>query len=160
MAGHDHAIAAKSFSGEVRFNPINVEESSVTLNIESASLTVLDPDVPEKERQQVQETMQGIQVLNVRQFPMISFHSTRVSRIAATGEDFMLTGKLNLHGIEKEIAFPVHVHTENNRLRATGTAVILQTDFGIRPITAALGTVRVKDQVKVKFDFAAERINP
>jgi polyisoprenoid-binding protein YceI len=161
MMGHDHEIAAKIFSGEVRLSPARLEDSSVSLNVESASLVVLDdPGVPEKDRKQVQETMQGAEVLNVKAFPKILFHSTGLSHPAKTGEDFTLTGKLNLHGAEKEIAFPVHIHRENNLLRATGAVTVSQTDFGIKPVKVALGAVRVKDQIKVKFNLVTERANP
>ena len=161
LAGHDHEIAAKGFSGEIRFNSASLKDSSVHLSIESGSLIVLEnPNEPEKDRKEVQATMQGEKVLNINVFPKILFHSTGVSNVAASGEDFTLSGRLNLHGVEKEIAFPVHIHPESNLLRATGTVTIAQTDFGITPIKAALGTIRVKDQVKVKFDFLAERTNP
>jgi polyisoprenoid-binding protein YceI len=161
MMGHDHEIAAKNFSGEVRLNPINIEDSSVSLDIASASLVVLDdPAVPEKDRKQVQETMQGAEVLNIREFPKILFHSTGLSHPVKTGKDFTLRGRLNLHGVEKEISFPVQVHRENNLLHASGAVTFSQTDFGIKPVKAALGTVRVKDQIRVIFDFLAERVNP
>jgi polyisoprenoid-binding protein YceI len=157
MAGHDHAIAAKVFSGEVRFNSANLEDSSVNLSIDSGSLVVLDPEVSEKDRKEIQATMLGGTVLDVKAFPKILFSSTRVSQVTKAGEDFTLTGKLNLHGVEKEIAFPVHIHPENGLLHATGMVTIAQTDFGIKPIKAALGTVRVKDRVQIKFDFLADK---
>jgi len=161
VAGHDHAIAARSFSGEVRFNSLNLEDSSVSLSIESASLIVLvEHGVTEKDRKEVQTTMEGAEVLNIKEFPKILFRSTKVSDVSKTGEDFQLTGRLNLHGLEKEIAFPVHIHPENNLLRATGTVTIVQTDFGMKPVKAALGMIRVKDQVKISFDILAERANP
>jgi polyisoprenoid-binding protein YceI len=161
MMGHDHNIAAKTFSGEIRLNSVNIESSSVTLNVDSASLVVLDdPGVPEKDRKQVQETMLGAEVLNVKDFPKIQFHSTGLSHIAKTGEDFTLAGRLRIHGVEKEITFPVHIRRENHLLRATGSVTLTQTDFGIKPVKAALGSVRVKDQIMVRFELLAERANP
>jgi polyisoprenoid-binding protein YceI len=161
MMAHDHQIAAKSYAGEVRVNSASIENSSVNLNVESASLVVLDdPGVPEKDRKQVQETMLGEEVLNVKDFPRIQFHSTRLSHATGTGEDFTLTGRLSLHGVEKEISFPVHIHRENSLLRATGAVTITQTDFGLKPVKVALGTVRVKDQIKIRFELLAEKANP
>jgi polyisoprenoid-binding protein YceI len=160
MAGHDHAIAAKAFSGQVRFNSKNVAESSVDLSIETGSLIVLDPDAAEKDRKEIQATMEGAAVLNIRKYPRILFHSTGVSSVSATGRDFMLSGILNFHGVEKEIVFPVHIQPQNNLLRATGTASITQTGFGIKPVRAALGTIRVKDKIQVTFDFLAEKVDP
>ncbi len=161
VAGHNHTIAAKSFSGEVRYNSRKLEDSSVNLSIETASLIVLDdPNVPEKDRKEVQATMQGAEVLNIAEFPRILFRSTHVNNASRSGEDIKLTGVLILHGVEKEIAFPVHIHPEGNLLRATGTVTIAQTDFGIKPVKAALGMIRVKDQVKLSFDILTEKASP
>jgi polyisoprenoid-binding protein YceI len=161
LAGHDHEIAAKTFSGEIRFNPVNIKESAVRLSIVSGSLVVVnDPGESGKDRQEVQATMQGEKVLNIKEFPEILFRSTGVNIAVKSGEVLSLTGRLSLHGIEKEIVFPVNIHPENNMLRAAGMVAIAQTDFGIKPITAALGTIRVKDQVRIGFDILAERINP
>lgn len=159
MFGHDHAIAAKGFSGEVRFNPGNIGDSSVQLAIDAASLVVLnDPKVSEDDRKTIQADMEGAKVLNIREFPKITFRSTKVER-ASSPENLSLRGKLGLHGMEKEIAFPIRILSEMNRLRVTGTAVIVQTDFGIKPIRIAAGGLRVKDQVTVKFDILAQKAN-
>ncbi len=157
--GHDHTVVAKSFSGIVQFDATKVKDSSVTLDIDSASLTVLDPEASEKDRGEVQATMEGSKVLNVKAFPRITFHSTRVSDLTQAGDAFEVTlsGKFFLHGVEKEITFPVRISFQKNLLRATGTASITQTDFGIVPIKVGGGTVRVRDQVKINFDILAER---
>jgi polyisoprenoid-binding protein YceI len=157
MIGHDHAIAATSFAGQVRYDPENIGNSSVQINIDAGSLAVLeDPGVSEKDRIEIQANMEGQKVLDIRQFPKILFHSTEVRRTAIR-DGLMLWGRLQLHGMEKDIAFPVQIHTEANRLRVTGTAVLSQTDFGIRPIKAAAGGLKVKDQITVKLEILAEK---
>jgi polyisoprenoid-binding protein YceI len=157
--GHDHLIAAKSFTGAVHFNADKVEESSLTLNIEAKSLTVLASGEAEKDRRDVQATMVGAQVLGVESFPRITFRSTGVHQIKKAGADWEITlaGKLNLHGVEKPITLPVRVHLDTTRLTAHGEVFIAQTDFGIKPVKVAGGTVRVKDRVKVSFTIVAER---
>ena len=160
--GHDHRIAAKRFSGTVQLDSGGVNRSSVSLSIEANSLTVLDPHLSEKERSVVQTTMEGVEVLDVKAFPKILFGSTHVSNVRQAGDDLDITlaGRLNLHGVEKEITFPVHLRFQKSMLRATGIAFITQTDFKITPISVGGGTVRVKDQVRVDFDLVAERANP
>jgi polyisoprenoid-binding protein YceI len=160
IAGHDHVIEVRDFSGVVRCNSLKVDDSSVILNIESRSLVVVDPGASEKEREEVQATMLGAQVLNTPQFPKIQFRSTSISRVSNNGEDFVLTGQLLLHGVDKQIAFPMHSHREQNLLRASGTVTLAQTDFGIEPIKIGLGMIRVADKVQIKFDFLAESANP
>ncbi len=160
--GHDHKIAAKRFSGTVRYDAGSVDRSAVSLSIEADSLTVLDPPIAEKERSEVQATMDGVEVLDVKAFPRIVFSSTQVSHVKQTadGSEVMLAGRLNLHGVEREIAFPIHLRVQEGMLRATGTALLAQSDFGIAPVRVMGGTVRVKDQVHIDFDIVAGRANP
>jgi polyisoprenoid-binding protein YceI len=160
--GHDHTIEAKRFSGAINYEPGRLERSSVTFVIPSSSLTVLDPGVSEKDRREVQETMEGPRVLNVLAFPEISFRSTRLDNLKQTGQEWegTLTGTLGLHGIERSVTFPIRVRIENNRLIARGEASIDQKEFGITPISLAGGTVRVRDRVKITFSLMAERKQP
>ncbi len=157
--GHNHTISAGMFSGKVRLNPEKLTESSVSLTIDADSLVVLDPDASEKERGDVQTTMKSPRVLDPMAFPRITFISTQVRKTAQVenGLEIRLTGRLNLHGTEKEISLPVRLTFERDLLHVTGTTFINQTDFGINPIKLAGGTVRVKDQVKLNFDLQARR---
>jgi polyisoprenoid-binding protein YceI len=160
--GHDHLIAAKSFSGAVHFNADKVEQSSLALEIEAKSLTVLDPGETEKDRLNVRATMLSAQVLGVESFPRITFRSTGVHLIKKAGAEWEVTleGKLNLHGVEKPISFPVRFRLDNTRLTVQGEVFIAQTDFGIKPVKVAGGTVRVKDRVKISFTIVAMRNKP
>jgi polyisoprenoid-binding protein YceI len=157
--GHDHLIAAKNFSGTVHFNAGKVEESTLALDIEAKSLTALDPGEAEKDRREVQATLLSTKVLGVESFPRITFRSTAVQQIRKDGAEWEVTvaGKLNLHGVEKPIKFPVRIRLENTRLTVQGEVSIAQTDFGIKPVKVAGGTVRVKDRVKISFTIVAER---
>jgi polyisoprenoid-binding protein YceI len=157
--GHDHTILAKRFSGEINHNATRLEQSSVTLSIDSRSLTVLDPNASEKDRHEVQHTMESPRVLNVVAFPVISFRSTAFGNLRQTGREWegTLTGKLTLHGAERTIAFPIRIGFDKDRLNARGEVFINQSEFGMTPISLAAGTVRVKDRVRVAFTIVAER---
>jgi hypothetical protein len=52
---------------------------------------------------------------------------------------------------------PVEVRLSADRLTANGRATVRQTDFGIRPVTALAGTVKVKDEVDIVFSIVARR---
>lgn len=155
--GHDHLIAAKGVSGQAQFDPEKIEESSVALAIAAKSLTVLDPGESEKDKAEVQKTMLGDKVLNVEKYPEIRFTSTRVASVKKTGVGWELTleGKLSLHGVEKTIRFPLRVRLDEGTLRAQGEVSLLQTAYGITPVKAGGGAVKVKDKLKITFDIAA-----
>src|SRR5437899_1248643 len=149
--GHDHLVQAKQVSGQAQFDAQKIERSSVRLHIPTKSITVIDPGESEKDRKEVQATMEGDKVLDVTKFPEIAFVSSSVSaaKKTASGWEVTLAGKLNLHGVEKAVTFPLEVHTEGNELRGQGELSILQTDYGITPVKVAGGSVKVKDKVKI-----------
>ncbi|HLP99677.1 MAG TPA: YceI family protein [Candidatus Limnocylindria bacterium] len=157
--GHNHLIAAKVVSGRVEFDAKKVENSSVSLKVLAASLSVVDPGESEKDRKDVQATMAGEKVLDVAKYPQITFTSTGVLAIKpkAEGWELTLSGRLNLHGVEKAVSFPLRLRKEGEGLRAQGEVSLLQTDHGITPVKVAGGTVKVKDRVKISFDILASK---
>lgn len=155
--GHNHLIAAKDFSGAVRFDPGKIESSSVTLRVVAKSLTAIDPGESASDRQQVQATMLGEQVLDAPRYPEISFHSTRVTQAQRHGSGWRVTvaGMLQLHGAERPVTFPLSVRLANGELIAEGEASLLQSDYGITPIKIAGGAVKVKDRLRIHFSIHA-----
>jgi polyisoprenoid-binding protein YceI len=141
---HNHEIEAPIESGEVTESG----SPSVELRVDSGKLRVLDAEASADTRAQVQKTMLGPQVLDAEHFPEIHFQSTEVE---AKGTDHWLVhGKLDLHGQSHPVA--VEVSLKDGVYR--GTSALKQTEFGIKPVTVAGGTVKVKDEVKVEFEIA------
>ena len=155
--GHDHLVTAKEFSGRFVFDPNHAENSSVTFRVTTKSLIALDPGESEKDRSSVQTTMQGKEVLDVEQFPEVTFSSTDVSKLEKKGDKWNVTlaGKLKLHGVEKPIHLPVSVSIAGSELIAQGEVFLLQTDYGITPVKVAGGTVKVKDRLRIHFEMHA-----
>lgn len=157
--GHDHEIAAKELSGQVQFDPDNINQSTVRLKIPTKSIAVIDPGESEKDRHDVQATMEGEKVLDVAKFPEITFASSSVPAAKKTpgGWELTLSGTLKLHGVEKPISFPLRVHAEANELTGQGEISILQTDYGITPVKVGGGSVKVKDKLKITFMIVAAK---
>ena len=157
--GHDHLVAAKQVSGDANFDAQKLDQSSVRLKIPTKSITVIDPGESEKDRKAVQATMEGEKVLDVAKFPEIIFTSTSVSGAKKIPEGWELTlaGKLNLHGVEKPVTFPLRVTANANELHGKGELSVLQTDYGITPVKVGGGTVKVKDELKITFNIVARQ---
>ncbi len=158
--GHDHLISATKFSGEVKVNTAKMEDSAVSFSADSAALKVIDPGESEKDRNEVQATMLGTQVLDVARFPQIDFSSTAVKVSSSSGGKFELqvTGILTLHGTQKPITLPAHVQIADDGALACDTEIsFLQSEFGITPYKAAGGAVRVKDKVTLAFHIVAQK---
>jgi polyisoprenoid-binding protein YceI len=159
--GHDHLVSASEISGRVDFDAQKIDNSSVSMKVVANSLSVIDPGESEKNRGEIQATMKSSQVLDVAKFPEITFSSTSVSVAKKTAEGWELTvaGKLSLHGAEKAVSLPLQFHVEGDKLVATGEVFLLQTEYGITPVTVAGGSVKVKDKLRIGFTIVAVKMN-
>lgn len=140
--GHDHEISAP-----IQRGTLNESDRSVELIVDARRMRVMDKDVSEKDRAEIQETMLGAKVLDTAQFPEIRFHSTSVER---AGESrWMVTGDLVLHGQTR----PVKMEVQGQNGHYRGKAELKQKDFGISPISVGGGAVKVKNELRVEFEI-------
>lgn len=63
-----------------------------------------------------------------------------------------LNGTLEIAGTEKPVSIDATASSEAGRLRVKGSRQIRMTDFGVRPPTLMMGTMKVHDPVTVHFD--------
>lgn len=89
------------------------------------------------------------------QHPDIAFRLTGYqSAKGAAGVQGELTGVLSLGGLEKTITFPgTAVDAGEGTLRVTGTHELRMTEYGLKPPTLMLGSMKVGDKVTVAFDL-------
>jgi polyisoprenoid-binding protein YceI len=143
--GHEHEISAPIKQGS-----LNENSRSVELAVDARQMKVMDKDVSEKDRSEIQETLQGPKVLDSGKFPEIHFHS---SAVESNGDGrWRVRGDLTLHGQTKPITFEVHGKDGHYQ----GSAELKQTDFGIQPVSVGGGTVKVKDTVRIEFQIVAK----
>jgi polyisoprenoid-binding protein YceI len=158
FAGHAHEVLAPSVSGRVTFDPADWQHASVSLEFDASALRVTGKgdsptDVPE-----VQRVMLSGQVLDVTRFPTIAFQSRRVSVTArtATSADVLIEGDMVLHGTTRPMTIRAAVALDaGGRVTARGSFSLKQTEFGMVPVTAVGGTVRVKDELDIQFVLKA-----
>lgn len=144
--GHDHEITAPVAEGSVDAGARRVE-----LRVAASALRVADPKASDKDRGEIQATMLGSEVLDAQTFKEIRFRSTSAEQ-AAPGT-WTVAGELTLHGQTR----PVSAQVREKEGRYSGTCKLNITEFGIKPVKAAGGTVRVKDEVQIDFDIQVAR---
>jgi len=144
--GHDHEIAAPIAGGSVDTTARHVE-----LRVASGALKVMDAKGSAKDRDEIQKTMLGPEVLDVTRYPEIVFRSTAVEPAGAGS--WKVRGSLTLHGQSK----PVTVDVTEKAGQYVGTAQFRQTEFGIKPVKVGGGTVRVKDELRIDFNIQLAR---
>jgi polyisoprenoid-binding protein YceI len=140
--GHEHTVAAP-----IAWGKLDTQAKTVEIAVAAKQMKVTDSDVSEKDRAEIQTTMLGPKVLDVEKFPEIRFHSSRVLEEAG-GQRYQVTGKLELHGVTKDLSFAV---SRNGEGQYSGQTKLKQTDFGIQPVSVGGGTVKVKDEIEIEF---------
>jgi polyisoprenoid-binding protein YceI len=145
--GHEHVVRAPIAEG-------TIEESGpkphVEFRVDARQLKVVDPDTKPEERAQIQSDMQGPKVLESEKYPEIRFRSTAIERVAEG--KWKVSGELTLHSQTQ----PVEATVSGGKGRYRGTANFKQTQFGIRPVAVAGGSVKVKDDLRIEFEIAAQ----
>ena len=143
--GHEHEISVPIENGT-----LNESVPSVELAVDARKMRVMDKDVSEKDRTEIQEAMLGPKVLDTRQFPQIRFSSTAVE--SKGSGHWAVRGDLSLHGQ----THPVTLEVRGGEGHYRGAAELKQRAFGIEPVSVGGGTVKVKDELRVEFQIVAK----
>ena len=156
--GHDHFVAARDFTGEARLTPGAVSPASLTLTVRAASLAETREVFNEQQKKIINAELRDI-VLEPDKYPDITFKSTDVSVEPRGGDLFALKlgGDLTLRGVTRHVTIPAEVTLRGDELRARGEFDVKRGDFKVPATSAAHGTVRVRDRLKVSFDIVARR---
>ena len=145
--GHNHMVRAPIAEGAIEENG---SKPSMQFRVDARQLKVVDPDTKPEERAEIQRDMQGPKVLDSEKYPEIRFRSTAIER-AGVGK-WKVSGELTLHGQ----THPVEATASGGNGNYRGNASFKQTQFGITPITAGGGTVKVKDELRIEFEITSQ----
>ncbi|MGB7624695.1 MAG: YceI family protein [Terriglobia bacterium] len=156
--GHDHTITVKDFSGTAEIANPAFDQSSLKLKVKANSLSLSDTEVSEKDRKEIEGTMRT-QVLEVDRFPEIIFTSTRLTthKISENEYEAKIEGDLQLHGVTRRETIPARLKINETELSAKGEFSLKQSDYGIKPVSAGGGTVKVKNELRFSFDIIGVR---
>ncbi len=137
----DHVIQAPLLEGS-----LDAAIPHMQLSIDARRMRVVDPGLSARDRRNVQTRMLGPDVLDVSQFPFISFHSVTIERLETSR--WRIHSELGLRGQVHEKV--VEVSSENGHYK--GSTTVRLSEFGIAPVSIMGGTVTVKDEVAIDFD--------
>ncbi|HKX32115.1 MAG TPA: YceI family protein [Blastocatellia bacterium] len=156
--GHNPTIGIRDFTGEVQFVPGTLAQASLRFTIKTRSLVVID-EIRERDREEIERTMLQT-VLESSVYPEIAFRSTSIIANKAADRRYKvrIIGDLTLHGITRNgIWITAQLTLEGDRLRAQGDFTLRQTDYKIKPVSVAAGTLKLKDELKFSFDLAGHQ---
>lgn len=155
--GHNPSFAIRQFAGEAKFATDAPDQSTVRVVAQTSSLELSD-QVSDKDRREIERTTRT-DVLDASRFPEIVFEASSPS-LSKGGEGFYwanITGKLTIRGVTQPQQVSAQVSVNDSQLRANGEFTVRQSSFGIKPVSVAGGTLKIKDDVKVTFDLVANK---
>ena len=155
--GHNPTLAVRDFEGEATFSPDAIDDSRLVLRIKAGSLSVTDK-ISDKDRRELESTMNQ-DVLETSRYPEIVFESSEISASKAADGQFSVNmgGTLTLHGVSNSQPVAAQISLTGDMLRAHGEFTVLQSAYGIKPISVAGGALKVKDELKCSFDVVARK---
>jgi polyisoprenoid-binding protein YceI len=143
-AGHDLLIHVTKWRGTLATG----DDARVELDADATSLKVREGSggmmaLGDDDLANIEQTIDD----DVLKRQDISFRSTRVEE---TADGLSVTGELTVRGTTRPIAFELALADG----RVHGTAVVKQTEWGMKPYTALFGALKVADEVRVELDAA------
>ena len=149
-AGHDLTIEATRWRGHVVISTASPGSSSVSVEVDVDSLEVREgtggvKPLTDSDRADIRETFLT-KILDASRHPAIAFASRRVS---GKPESFTVEGDLTIMGV----THPLTVDGQLDGGHARGAAVVTQSRWGIRPYSAFLGALRLRDEVEILFEL-------
>jgi hypothetical protein len=143
MAGHNLLIHATSWSATIELG----ERTTIALDVDGSSLRVEEGSggmqaLQDEDKENIHQTIDD-EVL-MRQ--TIAFRSTEV-KPARSG--LRVDGELTLNGETHPLGFDLAL-TADGRLE--GSALVKQSDWGMKPYTGLFGALKVVDEVEVRIE--------
>ena len=94
------------------------------------------------------------ELLDGERYPEVKVGSAKVGGTLQAPE---VTARITIKEVSREVQVPVKVAVEGAKLTVSGEFDILQTEFGIKPFSVALGALEVQDKLHIKFAITAEK---
>ena len=151
--GHNPTFTVRDYAGEIRFDGGEVEPMSLELRVRADPLEVRDKLSP-ADRREI-ETRMRREVLETAAFPEIVYQAEDVSahRIGPGQYRLRIGGRLSLHGALHPQPVEAELRIYDDGVQLLGSNLLRLSDYGIRPVTALGGAIKLKDELLVAFDL-------
>lgn len=148
--GHRLTIGVTSWRASVEWSddrPVAVE-----LTVPVDSIQVLGGEggvTPLTGPEKAVARINALKTLEAKKYPEIRFTAEEIS---ATADGYRLTGLLEIHGTTRPRSVDLKVGDNGHSWAMALQASVSQAEFGIKPYSLLMGTMRVADEVLVAFE--------
>ncbi len=131
------------WSGAIAFDPANLDASSITINVDLASVNSSDANRD--------GTLKGADFFNTAATPTATYTSTNITK---TSQGYVAAGNLSLAGVTKPLAVPFTLAINGTKAVAQGKIQLSRNTFGIGK-GQWKSSKEIADQVEVTFTVNA-----
>lgn len=155
--GHNPTIAIGDYDGVIQSPSETFEQASMRLTLRTNAMEVLD-DMKKDDLKKLEQEMYE-NILEVSRYPTAEYDSKQITaqRLSDGLVHVAVLGELSFHGVRRAQSFDARVTNMGGLLRISGDFTLRQSDYGIKPYTVAGGVLRLKDEIKFKFELVARR---
>jgi polyisoprenoid-binding protein YceI len=147
--GHRLTIAMRSWQATIQWDfddPVSAE-----LTIDVGSLEVVRGEgglTPLSGPEKILVRSNALRSLGARRFPRITFAANTIEK---TDDGYRLTGALTIHGKTRTQTVDVRTDDLDGSWWLSSETTVRQSEFGIKPYSQLLGSLKVADDVIVSF---------
>jgi polyisoprenoid-binding protein YceI len=155
--GHNPTIAIRDYDCVIQFNPDTIENASVRMTVRTNAMEVVD-EMKNDDRKKLEQAMYD-QVLEPTRFPTAVYESQQITVQKDSADQWRahVNGELCFHGTTQSHSFDARVNSMGTMLRIAGEFPLRQSDYSIKPVSFAGGALRLKDELKFKFELVARQ---
>ena len=148
--GHRLTIAMRRWRATVQWDGDEPVSADLTVDVDSLEVVRGDGGLtalsgPEK----IRVRGNAVRSLDARRFPRISFATNIIEK---SDDGYRLTGTLTIHGKARTQVVDVRTDDLGGGWRLCSETLVRQSDFGIKPYSQLLGSIKVADEVTVTFN--------
>ena len=162
--GHSHVISTKDIDGHIEIADLDALSVELMIPVESFEVDnealrreegqAFEKPVPDNAKRGTRKNMLGKEQLDSGNFNTIGVRSNRWS-----GElpEILVSAEFTVRDQTNVLEFPASVVTSEDQIVVTGNLSLTHGQLGLKPFTAGLGTIRVRDELEIKFRITANR---
>jgi polyisoprenoid-binding protein YceI len=147
--GHRLTIAMKRWRASVTWS--DGEPAAAQLEVDVDSLEVRQGEgglTPLSGPEKILVRANALRQLGAGRFPQISFAADTIEQ---SSDGYCLAGTLQIRGKTRPQVIDLRTEDLGDAWRLSGEAVVRQSEFGVKPYSLVMGTLKVADDVTVSF---------
>ncbi len=166
--GHNHVIEARSIEGTLYLAESRTE-SKFALSFPVDSLVIDTPSarhaegeefpgtIPEDDIAKTRKNMLGRKLLFAQEFPNISIALHSLEQLPGADNSYKAYIVIDILGRSRNITVETDVEIGDNDVVISGATQVSHAELGLKAFSAALGAIKVHDNMMIKFSLVARR---